>query len=511
MKTKLLFVLIAALLLVSSAFAVSVSDVSYAENRPFQRSNPIPEGSKSLIDHRDEAKYITYNIRVTADDEDLNVTSLSPVSPYSYDGFGGPISQNMTFEVLTTLPRTITANQSADIQVRVMVPSDLNSIDANYNTIRHEYPVNVFTTDGSAVSTLAFYVINGLELDNVELVSDSESFYCDVDLGRTSLDCDREIEELAIRDFTLKFDIENMFDYRDDLDFDKVRITIDSDNRDVKPSKRSYDENIDAEEVVSFSVLFSVNDRIKDGDRATITLRADVTDDNDAKHGFEYTFDVRFRVPDYDVDVKTISLSQQVICQAQSSNLLYTIENLGRRSQSNIRVQILNSELGLDKVSERITLDAVDSRRNVEYSGQMTIGTTATTSPKVYPISVRVYHRDKDGDNAFILRTVTLVVERCDASGNPITSTTPTTPSTGGNGQTQTNTTTTQPPIIVVQPTEVTPTTGGQTGSGSTTGFNQIGATITKNNDAALIIGLVVVAVILLILIGILLVVLARK
>jgi hypothetical protein len=509
MKKKLFLGILMLLVLLTGAFAATASDVSFAQNRAFERSNPLIQGSKSLLDHRDEIKYISYSIRVTAGTENLTISSLSPTAPFTYDGFGGPISSNMTFEVLTTLPRNVTAGQSVDIQVRVMVPSDLDSVDTNLAPVRYEYPVLVQTSDGSLTSKLQFFVKNGLELDNVEVTSDSETYYCDVELGSLSLDCDRDIEELPIKDFVLKFDIENMFDYRDDIDFDRVRITIDSDNRNVKPSKRSYDEDIDAEEVRSFSTTFTVDDRVKDGDRATIRLTAEVTDDNDAKHGFEYEFDVRFRVPDYQVDVSNIELQPQVLCQGDSANLLFTVVNEGRRSQSNVRVQVINSELGLDKVSERIALEAADSRRNTEYSGTIQIPTRATNAAKVYPISVRVYHRDEDSSDAFLLRTVSLVVERCDASGNPISNpTTPTTPTTGNGGTTQTNTTTptTQSPIVVIQPTEVVPTTQQPTQSGS-----NIGATIVARNDTLLIIGLAVVAVILLIVVIALVIMLARR
>ena len=411
----MLMVFCLVLALVSSAFAITVADVSLDLDDAVERSNPQLEGNSNELDRDDELEYVTFNVPVTADNGDIDVTDVILTSTFTYATLTDDNADSDIFLIETSLPLTVLNGTTKTVRLSILVPSNLDAIDTSFNAVQHSVNVEVETNESTSDSSkLSFYAENGFELNDVEIITPTEDIECDVEDNSDSLDCDDEIEELSpTEDFTLKFMIENIFDSDSDLDVQDVEIELDSDNNDVKPDDDNFDEDIDAEDEVNFDVDFEVDSDVEDGDDVKVTITVFGTDDNDARHGFEYTFSADFELPDYQVELTSAILSSTTICQGDSTKVSYEVENIGGKDQNNVRVQLKSAALNINDVTDRIELEDKESRDN-DYQGEFVIDTKESTKADNYGLDLIIYYRDEDSNDATIFESLDVVVQDCD-------------------------------------------------------------------------------------------------
>ena len=156
--TALCIALICAFLIIPFASAaLSAGNVALTLDEAVRRSNPLLTRSDSELDDSSELSYVTFNIPVTASGQAETINSVTPVlSGFSYDSFGNNLNSSLEFIVDTPLPMQVPAGQALTLTVRVLVPSNLDSIDSNYNDISHTVSANLLTTDGVKTPTLSF-------------------------------------------------------------------------------------------------------------------------------------------------------------------------------------------------------------------------------------------------------------------------------------------------------------------------------------------------------------------
>lgn len=504
-----LLLVLFALPLVSAS--VSVADVNLDVSQAVERSNPIPERSDNLLDDSDELAYVTFSIPVTATGQAETVTSVTPnLNGFVYDSFGGSIDASAKYKVDTSLPLNIPAGATQNVIVRVLVPSNLDAIDSNYNRVKHQISASVVTSAGTFNPTLSFYAENNLQLKKVRLIQGSDTYKCSVDQDSKSLDCDSDIDKLRVGEsFELEFVIKNAFRDKSELDLNGIDISIDSDNSDVDPSDDSLDEDIDTNTDDTFSISFDVDDSIDDGDDARITLEADIEDDNGARHGFSHDFTIEFNTADYDMATPILSLNPSSVCPGENVIVKYTLENLGSKKQSNVRPVLLNDALDLNKILPTISLDR-EGDRDSEYIGTFSMAVPSSARAGAsYPIQLQVYYKDEDSSDALQYVTASLNVKTC-VDGVPVNTNTGSTNTGSTNGNT--NTASQTGGLVVVQPGQGTSATNGGQTTPTTGGASvPVRAVVADNSDTPFLVGLTVGLVVLLVLVGLLIATLRKN
>ncbi|MFT4313495.1 MAG: hypothetical protein ACMXYA_03725, partial [Candidatus Woesearchaeota archaeon] len=348
MKTKILLVTLLVFLLalftVNADVQVEVggSNNEVTIQNPVERSNPEAARDRRLLDDRDDLSYARFTIPVRVQNGTINITGISvdPQSQFTYDEFGRDKSEDDIVRIVTNLEQPISVtNRTQNVVVDILVPSNLDAIDSNFDEILYTLPATIQTSHGNKDVELRFTVENNLELVEIDFFTPRDQFRCFVDdqFVRT-LDCDIEIEELIPgENFDAELKILNRF-FRDSrLDFDDITIRIDSSERDVRVPSRIR-ESLRADEERSILIDFDVNDRIRSGRSSTITITAEVTDSNGALHGFEHEFIIRFERPDWDLRVTELNMRPETVCQGEVSTINFAVENFGAREQPNVRI-----------------------------------------------------------------------------------------------------------------------------------------------------------------------------
>ena len=470
-----------------AAASVSVGDVSLSSDDEVARSNPLPEGDDNKLDDRDELEYATFGIPITATNGTVTVTDIVPdLSGFSYEPFDDEVNDSDRYVIKTSLPLNIT-NTTRTVTIDILVPSDLDSIDADFSKLEHSLTAQVQTSEGNEQSTLSFYVENGLELDEAVISADDDDITCDPDDDDVDLDCDDEIEEIHPRaDISMELFIENVFDSDSDLDFEDVEITIDTDNSDLEPDEDREEIDIDADETSSWSTGFDADDDIEEGDDFTIEIEVTVTDENGAKHGFRHEIDLEFNLPDGVVDIDELEVMPSTVCAGDDISISFVIENQGGDDQDNVRFQLENDRLGLNKLYTGIQLDPADERDN-DYSDVYSFNIRESRSAGQYSIRGTVYYEDEDGDDVSKFVDRGLTVEDCSPADNGQDTQDGDTDTGGGQDDGTT--------IIVTQPDDQN-VSGGDVSGGPTTA-QPVRATPSESDDVLFVTVIIVLIVML--------------
>jgi hypothetical protein len=438
MKTKVLMIsILLVLLLAFPAFAAdTVTSTSISLDDAVQRSNPLPEGDDNKLDDDAELEYATFTLTVTADaGANLTISDFGiSYSASDYVTFDDEVNSSDIFEV-SSLPASVENATSDTFTVKVLIPSDLNAIDTNFNAVQHSVTATLTTSSGDLTAEMTFYAENGLELDDVDIVdSQDEKWTCDVDTDKESLDCEDEVDELfPEEDFTATFVVKNVMDSDSELDFEDVEVDLD-DESDVEAEDNSYKIDIDADEEDSREITFEVD--AEDGDDATIDIEAVVVDENGARHGFKHSFEVGFETAQYDVDLRGLVARSNSVCPGDFVTVAFDIKNIGTKDQDSLAYDITSPELGWNEIVTRINLDGDKDGDGETESVSKTLEVPSDARSGVYKPLVTVFYED-DNDDEKLIEIVTLTVESCGQT-TP-TTTVPTQPTTN-TGNTGTNT-----------------------------------------------------------------------
>lgn len=431
---------------VSSSTAITIGNADVSAD-PVIRSNPEREGSASTLDDTDDLSYVDFLFPVTVT-KDTTISQINVnTNQFSYDSFDDEINASAIVK-LPSLPLLVKSG-TTQVKVSVLVPSNLDAIDASFNQMKYAVDV-VFNTQNGTIASKGFFTVeNNLELEDVEIQTDDDTFSCDVEDSQ-DLDCDDELEELhPTNTFTLRAELSNTFDEDDNLDLEDIDVNVDVDGDSVLDADDdNFEETVNADDSTIVEIEFDVDEDVEDGDADTVTLTAVVEDDNGARHGFKKTFDVEFELPDYDIIVEQPSLSPSSICPAEDLTLTINVLNVGQQEQKNVLITVVSPKLSINQAIPGFVLSE-NGEKGDDASKTLTLKTKASQAPGTYPVDITVTYRDEDSTSAKETLTTNIVVQDCGQTSETVTPNAPTNPSTN-NGQ------------IVVIPsanaTQVTPT-----------------------------------------------------
>lgn len=494
----------------ASAVTVTVGDVTLSLDEAVKRSNPAEAGSDDKLDDKKDLEYVTFNIPVTAIDGSVTISALSiDLSSFTYKTIDDEVTEADKLKIITTFPVTVTNATTTNIVVEVLVPSNLDSVDSSFNRVQFTLPVTTTTSLGSIASLLKFYAENGVTMSDVNIETVDSSIKCDVDEAEdVGLSCDDEADELRPGEsFDIDFDVSNEFGSSTDVDLEDFEIVIESDESDVDASPDDFDDDINANEDFTYYVTFDVDEDVDDGTKATITIEGLGEDVNGAQHGFRHEFDIKFQIPDYVIEVRNVELSDSSICHDETTTLTWEVENTGAKDQRNVRFQIKNNALDLEKSITGVQIQDEDERDN-SFDGQYIIELPNDVQEGSYTIQLTTFFQDgsRSSDGDFELESVSLRVDDCRPETTPNTENSGNTGSTTNTGSNTGTTGTTGTAIIPTTPTIPSVTQPPQA-------QQPVPAVVSNNKGGSglALAGLIVLILVLLVVIGFIVSVLMRR
>jgi hypothetical protein len=207
------------------------------------------------------------------------------------------------------------------------------------------------------------------------------------------------------------FNIENTFTDDEDIDINDaiVKVTIEEidDGDDIEEESHEFDLNADADEEVDIiiNVPISVDVGIYE-----IIIEVAGEDDDGNSHTDEMKLKVDVDKEGREVIVKEARLFPEVVKCSGTSTLTATIKNIGSRAEDEAKIEIVNSDLGINFVKRSINLEEDPFDSDNEFTQNLLVNVARTLKPGTYPIVVRSYLQD---NALWEMKSVDLIVNAC--------------------------------------------------------------------------------------------------
>ncbi|MAG47837.1 hypothetical protein CL617_04480 [archaeon] len=151
----------------------------------------------------------------------------------------------------------------------------------------------------------------------------------------------------------------------DDLDVTVEAILLNlDDNDEVESVEVTEGVNEDKEESFKLLLTVPVDEDMTDKDDYSIYIKAYDDDDEDSDCNYD-NVDVDFKRRSNDVLINNFNIEPTIV--SCNSNIRFTVdvENVGKKEDSNVQLKILNSELGINLISDVFFLDEFDRSDNI--------------------------------------------------------------------------------------------------------------------------------------------------
>jgi uncharacterized membrane protein len=370
MKTLVAFI-VSLFLLVSSAAALTVSDVTLGSD--------------------DQERGLTTSATFTVTNNgNTSLTGLAITS-------NALALYNVTF---SGLPANLSAGASATVTVTGKVPLDFDAVDDDLTDEAFKIADLTVTADGgaSASSALKMQAENQIQLKSIhaEVADDIES-----------LDDGDKLDVKPGEEVTLTIKVKNLFSDSDDVDIDDIEVRVYSDDSDMDVDE---DDEVDVAEADSeeLTLTFEVDEDADDG-TYDLFITADGTDDNGARHGDKVQVKLKVDRESHEVEIESASLSTSRVKACPGTNtvtLNVGIRNIGKRDEEDAAVEVTSDALDIEQRREDIELDRDDDAR-FKFLLEVPHGTPTGT----YGIEVAAFHSD---DTLTDSRTLSLDVTQCE-------------------------------------------------------------------------------------------------
>jgi uncharacterized repeat protein (TIGR01451 family) len=293
--------------------------------------------------------------------------------------------------VLTPLTTTLPPGQSTDVSVSAFVPDyqDAGRENIGKVTVHANY-------DGLSINkdnTVYLEAINHLVINDLDVEVDGDGN--DIDDGEV-IDDVKPGDEVEI-----VVELKNTFD--ENIDIEDIDIEITSDNDLDFDDSDSIDKIKDGdEEKVTF--LFTVPSDVEDDEQYEIEIDVQGDDENNAKHGEIWTFELEVNKPRDEITVDSWDFSQDPVCNnADFVTLRVDILNTGRDDQEHAQIQVESEDLDYNSIEREINIDEGDDWTEsfrIPLPGDLLVGNT-------YSFTITTFHgrgsnTDSDIETAFL-------------------------------------------------------------------------------------------------------------
>jgi len=362
------------------------------ESTPSVSTNPaaISLGSASLNSTHTE----TFDITNTGNDDITNVSFAFSKSEFNLN------SDNTSF--------TLYFNKTETIRFNITIPADYSTGNLTLGS------VNIVSTElNQTLFSVTANIGGGLEIGDVDVFLATRK-------GESGSDLDaydgRKLkfgDENAGPESELRFDfnIENTFSDKEGVDINDVtvRVTIEGmdDGADIEEESAEFDLDPTANEdtEVIIKIPLSVDTGVYD-----VLIEAQGEDDNGNAHTAQMSLKVDISKEARDIISKAELFPATIKCSG-TSTLAAAIKNIGQKVEKQAKLEITNSDLGINFVRKNIELEDDPFGGNDEFTKSLLISIDKNTKAGTYPITVKSYLQE---EILWETKIVNLVVEACD-------------------------------------------------------------------------------------------------
>lgn len=212
----------------------------------------------------------------------------------------------------------------------------------------------------------------------------------------------------------LKFNlnIENAFKDDDNIDIEDITVTITiediDDGDDIVEESDNFKVNSGKDEEVDVFVNIPLS-----VDRATypVVIEVEGEDEEGNTHTKKMNLKLRINKENRAVVVgKAYLFPGEVKCSG-TSTLTAMIKNIGERTEKDAKIEIINSDLGINFAKDNIELEHDPFSDDNEFTKKLTVNIDSSTGAGKYPIKVKSHIQE---GAVWETKTVNLEVEACD-------------------------------------------------------------------------------------------------
>ena len=215
-----------------------------------------------------------------------------------------------------------------------------------------------------------------------------------------------------------RVEVKNNFTSAEDLEIEDVVVEVtieeidDGDDLEEESSEFDLDAGDDKRGTIRFEVPLEVEE-----DTYTVVIRAEGDDENNTNQEIEMRLKLEVEKENHLLKITRASLSPaEVSCNRKNVQLATTIINIGNEDEEDVKVQVLNSDLGVDIEENAGELQAEPNEEESRFSNVYSFSVPNDAEAGSYPIVVRTLY---DDDRRRAEETATLTVNDC---GTTVTS-----------------------------------------------------------------------------------------
>jgi hypothetical protein len=280
----------------------------------------------------------------------------SDVTSLNFQAMSTDIKYNILFP---NAPTTIPAGQQVSATVQGFITEDFDAVDADLKATYFKIgSIKISGTEG-ATNREATVDLNMQAENNLEFKKVKVEF---ADKSETVDDGDK-VDNIKPGDkLSFFIEVENRFTDNEDVDIEDVEISVEVDDDDFSDSDDDDVGDMGADEEDDVTLMIDVDDDTDDGTFKCF-IRVEGTDENGAKHGEMYEFKLEVERKSHEVIIQRTTLSPSTVtCLGRRrADLVMSIENVGRRDEDEITVEVLAPSIGYREVRNDIDLDRDDS------------------------------------------------------------------------------------------------------------------------------------------------------
>ena len=338
----------------------------------------------------------TFNITNTGNANITNVTF-----DFSESGFN--LQSNETNFILDF-------NETETIQFNITIPSSSSTGNVTLGSVK------LVSTElpSKTLFSVKANVGGGLEIEDLDvfLVTRKSESGNDLDVPdgkKLNFDDEDVGPESELR---FNFNIENTFTDEENIDINDitVKVTLEEidDGDDIEEESNEFDLDSDKNEDVDVyvNIPLSVDVGVYD---VVIEVLGD--DDDGNEHTAQMNLKIDIDKEARDVVISELSLFPKKIKCSGSSTLTATIKNIGSRIEKEAGIGILNEDLGINFVKQRIGLKEDPFDSDNEFTKKIIININGSTTAGTYPMTVNAYIHESA---LWETKTVNLGIEACD-------------------------------------------------------------------------------------------------
>ena len=212
----------------------------------------------------------------------------------------------------------------------------------------------------------------------------------------------------------LKFNlnIENAFKDDDNIDIEDITVTITiediDDGDDIIEESDNFKVNSGKDEEVDIFVNIPLS-----VDQATypVVIEVEGEDEEGNTHAKKMNLKLRINKENRAVIVGKAYLFPEKVKCSGTSTLTAMIKNIGARTEKDAKIEIINSDLGINFAKDNIELEHDPFSDDNEFTKKLTVNIDSSTEAGKYPIKVKSHIQE---GAVWETKTVNLEVEACD-------------------------------------------------------------------------------------------------